>query len=63
MGKPWLKLVPSSWARQAQHKQNADEHVTIRVSTLHLIIRETYNMGREDERNESQSNSDLHSHV
>jgi hypothetical protein len=62
MGKSWLKLVPSSWAKRAQHKQT-DDHVTIRVDTLHLIIRETYNMGREDERNESQSNSDIHSHV
>jgi hypothetical protein len=62
MGKLWLKLVPTSWARRGQHK-HSDDHVTIRVDTLHLIIRETYNMGREDERNESQSNSDVHSHV
>jgi hypothetical protein len=63
MAKPWLKLVPSRWAERGQHKQNNDEHVTIRVSTLHLIIRETYNLGREDERNDSQSNSYIHSHV
>jgi len=52
MAKPWLKLVPSRWAGQGQHKQNNDEHVTIRLSTLHLIIRETYTMGREDEHND-----------
>jgi hypothetical protein len=47
MGKSWLKLVPSRWVKRAQHKQS-DDHVTIRVDTLHLIVRETYNMGRED---------------
>lgn len=37
------------WQSKAQHKQSPD-HVTIRVDSLQTIIRETYNMGVEDER-------------
>lgn len=37
------------WRKASQHKQIAN-HVTIRVDSLQLIIRETYNMGVEDER-------------
>lgn len=37
------------WQALSQHKQSED-HVTIRVDSLQLIIRETYNMGVEDER-------------
>lgn len=37
------------WQGRAQHKQSPD-HVTIRVDSLQLIIRETYAMGVEDER-------------
>jgi hypothetical protein len=37
------------WQGKAQHK-HSDNHVTIRVDSLQLIIRETYNMGVDDER-------------
>ena len=37
------------WQGKAQHKQSED-HITIRVSSLQLIIREAHAMGVEDER-------------
>ena len=37
------------WQSKAQHKQSED-HITIRVSSLQLIIREAHAMGVEDER-------------
>jgi hypothetical protein len=40
---------PSWWRSKSQHKQSED-HVTIRIDSLQTIIRETYNMGVEDER-------------